>query len=73
MTISTGTNRTALSYLSMITNKTLEMIAMKIFRFAEVAILSHRHEESHGFSEGFTRGLRSFTWIEKGVNDKWSE
>ena len=49
MTISTKTNSTALSYLSIITNKTVEMIAMKIFRFVEVATLSHRHEETDGF------------------------
>ena len=49
MTISTKTNSTALSYLSIVTNKTVEMIAMKIFRFVEVATLSHRQEETHGF------------------------
>ena len=49
MTISTKTNSTALSYLSIITNETVEMIAMKIFRFVEVATLSHRHEETDGF------------------------
>ena len=49
MTISTKTNSTALSYLSIITNKTVEMIAMKIFKFVEVAILSHRHKETGGF------------------------
>ena len=32
-----------------ITNKTVEMIAMKIFRFVDVATLSHRHEETDGF------------------------
>ena len=37
MTISTKTNSTAVSYLSIITNKTVEMIAMKIFKFVEVA------------------------------------
>ena len=73
MTISTKTNSTALSYLSVITNKTVEMIVMKIFRFVEVATLSHWHEETGGFFKGFTRGPRSFTWVEKGVNDKWSE
>ena len=48
MAISTKTNSrpTALSYLSNITNKTVEMIAMKIFKFVEVATLSHRHEET---------------------------
>ena len=46
--ISTKTNSTALSYLSVITNKTVEMIVMKIFRFVEVATLSHRHEETGG-------------------------
>ena len=49
MTISTETNSTALSYLSIITNKTVAMIAMKIFRFVEVATLSHRQEETDGF------------------------
>ena len=49
MAISNKTNSTALSYLSIITNKTVEMIAMKIFRFVEVAIQSHRHEEIGGF------------------------
>ena len=51
MTISTKTNSTALSYLSIITNKTVEMIAMNIFRFVEVATLSHRQEETDGFSK----------------------
>ena len=37
MAISTKTNSTAISYLSIITNKTVEMIAMKIFGFVEVA------------------------------------
>ena len=49
MAISTKTNSTALSYLSIITNKTLEMIATKIFKFVEVATQSHRHEETGGF------------------------
>ena len=49
MAISTKTNSIALSYLSIITNKTVEMIAMKIFRFIEVATQSHRHEEAGGF------------------------
>ena len=49
MTISTKINSSALSYLSIITNKTVEMIAMKIFKFVEVASLSHRHEETGGF------------------------
>ena len=49
MTISTKTNSTALRYLSIITNKTVVMIAMKIFRFVDVAIMSHRHEETDGF------------------------
>ena len=47
MTISTKTNSTTLSYLSISTNKTVEMIAMKIFRFVEVATL-HRHEGTDG-------------------------
>ena len=45
MTISTKTNSTVLNYLSIIMNKTAEMIAMKIFRFVEVATLPHRHEK----------------------------
>ena len=49
MAISTKTNSTALSYLSVITNKTVEMIGMKIFRFLEVETLSHRQEETDGF------------------------
>ena len=49
MTISTKTNSTALSYLSIITNKTVEMIAMKICRFVEVATLPHWYEEIDGF------------------------
>ena len=49
MTISTKTNSTALSYLSIITNKTVEIIAMQIFKFVEVATLSHRQEETSGF------------------------
>ena len=36
MTISAKTNSTALSYLSIITNKTVEMIAIKIFCFIEI-------------------------------------
>ena len=49
MAISTKTNSTDLSYLSVISNKTVEMIAMKIFKFIEVTTLSHRHEETGGF------------------------
>ena len=49
MTISTETNSTGLSYLSIIYNKTVETIAMKIFRFVEVATLSLRREETDGF------------------------
>ena len=49
MAISTKTISTAISYLSIITNKTVEMMAMKIFRFVEEATLSHRHEETDGF------------------------
>ena len=45
MTISTKTNSTALSYLSVTTNKTVEMIA----KFIEVTTQSHRHEETGGF------------------------
>ena len=58
MTISIKTNSTALSYLSIITNKTVEMIAMKIFMFVEVATLSHRHKETDGFFK-VLRGERS--------------
>ena len=47
--INTETSSTALSYLSIITNKTVEMIAMKMFRFVEVATQSRRHEETGGF------------------------
>ena len=36
-------------YLSIITSKTVEMIAMKIFRSADVATLLHRQEEIDGF------------------------
>ena len=49
MAISTKANSAALSYLSIIANKTVEMIAMKIFKFVEVATLSHRYEETGGF------------------------
>ena len=62
MSISTKTNSTALSYLPIITNKTVEMIAMKIFKFVEVETLSHRHEETAGFlkvirgDRGYLRG-----------------
>ena len=73
MTISTKTNSIALSYLSVINNKTVEMIAMKIFRFVEVATLSHRHEETGGFFKVLQGDQGSFTWIEKGVSAKWSE
>ena len=40
---------TTLTYLSIITNKAVKMIAMKIVKFVEVATLSHRHEETGGF------------------------
>ena len=49
MAISTKTNSTALSYLSIITNKILEKIAMKIFKFVEGATQPHCHEETGGF------------------------
>ena len=49
MAISTRTNSTALGYLSIITNKTMEMIVIKIFKFVEVATQSHPHEETGGF------------------------
>ena len=44
--MSTKTNSTALSYLSIITNKTVEIIEIKIFRFVEVVTLSHLQEET---------------------------
>ena len=47
MAINTKTNSTALSYLSIITIKTVETIA--IFKFVEVATQSHRQEETGGF------------------------
>ena len=53
MTISTKYNNTALSYLSIITNKTV--VAMKIFMFVEVATQLRRQEETDGslrFYEG---------------------
>ena len=56
MAISTKTNSTALSYLSVITNKTVEMIAMKIFKSVEVVTQSHRHEETGGFFLRFYEG-----------------
>ena len=43
MTISTKTNSTALSYLLIITNTTVEIIGMKIFRFVEV---QHSHTDT---------------------------
>ena len=49
MAIRTKTNSTALSYLSVITNKIEEVILMKIFKFVELAKLSHPHEETGGF------------------------
>ena len=49
MAISTKTNSTTLSYLSIITNKTVEMIAMKVSKFVEVATQLHRHEETGGY------------------------
>ena len=49
MIISTKTSSIAGSYLSIIGNKTVEMIAMKVFKFVEVATQSHRHEEIGGF------------------------
>ena len=53
--------------------KTAEMIVTKIFMFVGIATLSHRHEETDGFLEGFTMGPRSFTGLEKGMSGKWSE
>ena len=49
MTIRSKTNSTALSYLSISTNKTVEMIAMKIVMFVEVTTLSHGYEETDRF------------------------
>ena len=49
MAISTKTNSTALSYLSVITNKTVEVIGIKTFKLVEVATLSHRREKTGGF------------------------
>ena len=49
MSISTKTISIALNYFSIITNKTVEMNEMKMFRFVEVATQSHRHEEINGF------------------------
>ena len=63
MTVSTKTNSTALNYLSIITNKTVEMIAMKIFKFVEVAKQLHRHEETDGFLKvlrGYRGHLREY-------------
>ena len=67
MTISTKTYSTALSYLSIITNKTVEMIGMKIFRFVQVATLSHRHEETDRFWR-FYEGTADIY-----VNREWCE
>ena len=47
------TNSTALSYLSIITNKTVEIIAMKVIMFVLVATLIHRHEVTDGFLRFF--------------------
>ena len=49
MAIITKTNSTALSYLSIITSKTVEIIVMKMFKFVQVGTQSHRHEETGGF------------------------
>ena len=46
MAISTKTNSNALSYLSIITNKAVEMITLKIFKFVEVATQSQPHEKT---------------------------
>ena len=59
MTISTKPNSAALSYLSIITNKTVEIIAMKIFKFVEAATQSHRHEDTGGFFKDL-RGDRGY-------------
>ena len=56
MTISTKTNISAQHYLSGITIKSVEMIAMKIFRFVQVATQSHRQEETKGFFFKFYKG-----------------
>ena len=47
--MSAKTNSNALTYLTINTNKTVEMIAIKIFKFEQVATESHRHEETGGF------------------------
>ena len=59
MTISTKPNSTALSHLSIFTNKTVEMIAMKIFTFIEVVTQPHRQEETGEFFK-VLRGDRGY-------------
>ena len=59
MIINTKTNIIAPSYWSIIDNKTVEMIAMKIFKFVELATLSYRHEETDGFLKDL-RGDRGY-------------
>ena len=49
MTITIKTNSTTVNYVSITTDKTVEMITMKFSRFVEVVTQSHRHEEAVGF------------------------
>ena len=57
MAISTKTKQyRSKLFINIISNKTVEMIAMKIFRFVEVATLSHRQEETDGFFQRFYKG-----------------
>ena len=73
MTFSTETKNTALSYLLIISNKIVEMIAMKIFRLVEVATQPQRHEESGWFlkvlrgDRGQVRELRT-VWVASGLS-----
>ena len=48
------------------------MIAMKIFRFVEVATLSHRHEETDGFLRVY-EGTAVIYVNREAVSGKWSE
>ena len=68
MTISTKTNSTALNYLSIFTNKTVEIMPMKIFRFVDVATLSHRLMDFLRYYEG-----TAIIYVNReGVSGKWS-
>ena len=71
MTISTKTNSTALSYLSIIiTNKTVEMIEIKIFKFVEVATQSRRHSGFFKVLRGHRGHLIALrrVWMASGVS-----